>query len=55
MDISEEIQIIWLSVFPYKESKFFSEDYKAVSFRLLNEKTNKLLSYGYATKQVGKF
>lgn len=41
MDASEEIQIVWLRVFPYKESKFFSEDYKAVSFRLLNEKKNK--------------
>lgn len=32
------------SVFPYKASKFFSEDYKTVSFRLLNERTIKTSS-----------
>lgn len=30
------------SVFPYKGSKLFSEDYKTVSFRLLNERTIKI-------------
>lgn len=41
MDISEQIQFVWLTAFPYKDSKFFSEDCKAVSFRLFSKKGKK--------------